>query len=364
MSGAKLFNQSTEDFTLPSPLAGILTPGQTVVVNASAAALANFGIQGGSPSTFQVTDLGSGYTGPYTSGPYQGSLLSDGTVPGAGHFGDGSDGTVVFDGVATVLGLAPSTGIYTLTRDIYPANMTVALAATIITGSFRIFVRGVLTVNGTIENNGGAGAAPTAGVAVTAQTLGGSFAGGLGHAAGAGSPGTAATTSIGGAGGAGGAGTGGAGAGIAGTVTAPSAAQGGPPHALPFATMGQALGNGGLTLLKGGAGGGAGGDDGTGAGGGGGGGGGVVMVAAYSLQFGASGVVEALGGAGHAGGSSGGTNCGGGGGGGGGGLILVYHVTNLVAANTLVTGGVAGAAQGTGAAGAAGIVGNIFQIAA
>jgi len=36
-----------------------------------------------------------------------------------GMFGDGSDGTVTFDGTSTVLGLVPSSSTYTLNRSIF-----------------------------------------------------------------------------------------------------------------------------------------------------------------------------------------------------------------------------------------------------
>lgn len=358
--GAQLTNQGYDSLPLPGPLSGILAPGQSVVVNASAATLLSYGIPGSGPAgTLRVQDLGSGYTGPYNAA-YQGALLSDGTVTGGGHFGNGADGTVVFDGTTTVLGLVPSSTVYTLARDIFVDNMTLAATASIITAGYRVYCRGVATINGVIKWNGNAAVTTTAGAALTAEALGGSFAGGAGHAGGAGSNGSNATTSLGGTGGAGGAGTGGSGAGTGGTVTAPTAAEGG-LSALPFATMGQVLGNAGLTLVKGGAGGAGGGDDGTGAGGGGGGGAGFVVVSAWSLQFGSAGIIEALGGAGAAGGA---TNCGGGGGGGGGIVVAVYHQTNAVAANFSVLGGTPGAGTGTGAVGVAGGAGTLIQIAA
>jgi hypothetical protein len=359
--GAKIQNLSTESLPLPAPLAGVLGPGQLCVVNASAATLAAYGIPGSTNGTIRVTDLGTTYTGPYQS-QFQGSLNSDGTVGGSGLFGDGSDGTHTFDGTTTVLGMAPSTSIYTMTRDLFLDNAVINAGVTLVTAGYRIFCRGVLTVNGTIEWNGNAAALGVAGAALSAESVGGSFAGGAGGAAsGNGAAGTNATTTLGGAGGAGGAGTGGGTAGAGGTATAPTAAEGG-MRAVPFALMGQVLGNAGLTLVKGGAGGGGGSGDGTGTGGGGGGGGGPMVVAAWSLQFGIAGLISSNGGAGGVGGA---TNCGGGGGGGGGWLAVITHQTNGVSGtNFSVAGGAGGAAAGTGAAGTAGSSGTLIQVAA
>jgi hypothetical protein len=48
-----------------------------------------------------------------------------------GIYGDGADGYPVFDGTTTVLGLAPSSSIYTLTRDLQCAGITVNTGVTI-----------------------------------------------------------------------------------------------------------------------------------------------------------------------------------------------------------------------------------------
>jgi len=42
-----------------------------------------------------------------------------------GMFGDGSDGAVTFDGTTTVLGLVPSSMIYTLNRSIFCGTITI-----------------------------------------------------------------------------------------------------------------------------------------------------------------------------------------------------------------------------------------------
>ncbi len=359
--GVILTNQSTEDFPLPTPLAGVLTPGQSVVINASAATLATYGIVGPGNGTLRVADQGSAYTGPY-SAAYQGSLNADGSVTGTSslpEFGDGSDGNIVADGTTTIaaLGSAPSMSTYTLTRDVYAKNLTVNSGVTIVTAGFRVFVSETCTNNGTISNNGNAAALGVAGAALTAQTLGASFAGGAGGAAAsAGTAGTNATLSGGGAGGAGGAGTGGGSAGAASTAAAPTAAQGGLPRNAVTALLGQSFGHAGLSVLAGGAGGSGGSGDGTGTGGGGGGGGGVMLLAAKALVN--AGTVSANGGAGGAGGA---TNCGGGGGGGGG-LVMVVSRIVSGAGSITASGGAAGAKAGTGAAGSVGAVGTVLQI--
>ena len=122
--GVEITNLSTESATLPFPLAGVLAPGGKTIVNSSVALLAALGISSSGASTLQFSDLGSSYVGPYVSAN-QGSLNADGSITEAStlpEFGDGADGTVVFDGTSTVLGLVPSSGKYTLTRDISTAR--------------------------------------------------------------------------------------------------------------------------------------------------------------------------------------------------------------------------------------------------
>src|SRR5665213_2584890 len=70
-------------------------------------------------------------------------------------YGDGSDGSPTFDGVTTILGMAPAGGTtYTLTRDFYFASPIINTGVSIITAGFRVFVNGTLTNNGTIQYNG------------------------------------------------------------------------------------------------------------------------------------------------------------------------------------------------------------------
>lgn len=297
---------------------------------------------------------------------------------GLGTYGTGSDGKVTFDGTSTVLGLAPSTGVYTLTRDIYLADQsTIAAAATIETAGFRIFCAGHLYINGTIDSSGNAAAANVAGALLAyTGTISNTTVGSAGHAGGtgAGTAGTAAATNaLGGAGGAGGNNAsvpnlGGAG----GAVTAPAATVQN-LNSLQNALAVRVIGTTALALCLGGAGGGSGGGDGTNNSGGGGGGGGIVAL--YAQTISGSGTVSAKGGAGGAANATGTPS--GGGGGGGGAIIFVSRsvsatptfgvpgVTTISGVTFTVAGGAAGAAgAGGGTPGVAGSAGNLIALSA
>jgi hypothetical protein len=60
-------------------------------------------------------------------------------------YGDGSDGALAFDGVSTVLGMAPTSGTYTLTRNINASSMTIAGSVTVFVANWQIFCTGALT---------------------------------------------------------------------------------------------------------------------------------------------------------------------------------------------------------------------------
>ena len=82
-----------------------------------------------------------------------GLLTKYGTSPLSGFsdapeiiYGTGSDGSVTFDGSSTVLGFAPSSSVYSLTRDIYCYNMTVGDSVRIQPNGYRIFVQNLLTL--------------------------------------------------------------------------------------------------------------------------------------------------------------------------------------------------------------------------
>lgn len=291
----------------------------------------------------------------------------------AGLYGDGSDGKVTFDGTTTILGLVPSSNVYTLTRDIYLAGgSTIATAAIIETAGFRIFCQGQLFLNGTIRTTANAAAANVAGAALAySGTISNTT---VGTAGGAGGTGVGANGTNGGANGLGGVGgTGGASAvpnagGTGGTITAPLATVE-IPRTADLAVKARVIGTTAFALLTGGSGGGAGGGDGTNNSGAGGGGGGIIVVAAKTLV--GTGSILARGGAGGAANATG--NSAGGGGGGGGTILLISTSVNPfavggVAATVIpsmtvsVAGGAGGAGTGTGAVGAAGAAGTLILI--
>lgn len=87
-------------------------------------------------------------------------------------FGDGSDGDVTISSNTT------------LTSDKFYNNLTIDSTFTLNTGGYRIFVKGTLTNNGTIANNGSNGAAVTGGAGGAGVTVGAGKDGGTGHSPG------------------------------------------------------------------------------------------------------------------------------------------------------------------------------------
>jgi hypothetical protein len=289
---------------------------------------------------------------------------------GVGIYGDGSDGTVTFDGSTTILGMAPVGSVYTLTRDIFLAAGTINTGVTIITAGFRIFCAGTLTGAGTalIHCNGTAAVAGTKGIGrfnsvgtinVTNTSAGGLASSGGNGGTGAGTAGDACTGfSMGAAGGAGGLGSGGAGA-VAGTINA-IAASAQLMRALPNALMSLFRNGDTWSRPSGGTGGGGGGGDGA-SGGGGGGGGGIVICSIKA--FAGAGAIQARGGNG---GNGAGTNCGGGGGGGGGAVIVVSQSVTAGAVSGWAIDankGTGGTKTGTGVAGSDGTNGTSIILA-
>ncbi len=288
-----------------------------------------------------------------------------------GVFGDGSDGALAYDGTTTILGMAPSSNVYTLTRDIYASSITLSGTAVIKTAGFRVFCTGLTTVPSTcrIHNDGNAAVTTTAGaITSTAGTLGAGTAGGAGGAGNnAGSAGTNLTNGFPGGTGLGGAGgTDGTHAGAAaGTWTVATAVMGGGRH-LPSLITGHLHGSGTTntvaltTMFMGGSGGGgAGCDNAATSGGAGGGGGGVLVLATQKLSLG--GTITCTGGAGSAGISA--ANNAGGGGGGGGGVCIVLYGSKVGAGTITAAGGAGGAKAGaSGVAGSAGAAGTVISL--
>ena len=62
-------------------------------------------------------------------------------------YGTGDDGSVVFDGSSTVLGLTPSSSIYSMTRDLYCYDLELASNVSLQPNGYRIFVKNILTLN-------------------------------------------------------------------------------------------------------------------------------------------------------------------------------------------------------------------------
>ena len=263
-------------------------------------------------------------------------------------YGDGSDGSPTFDGTTTILGIVPSSNVYTLTRDLYLASPTINVGVTIDPSGFRLFANGTLTNNGVIANNGIAASGTngaTGGTAQTGQTFGGNGGVGQNGVTGNGNIAASLTQCLGSGGGAGGGGATTTGGGTPVPVLPPSTA--GSIHAQPGMLTGYPIITVAGSGFKPGCGGSSGGGDGTNNGGGGGGGGGAVLVAAW--KFAGTGVIQARGGNG--GSVTVSTLGAGGGGGGGGGYVVVVSssvVAGAVAGQTIdANGGAAGAGHGT-----------------
>jgi hypothetical protein len=64
-------------------------------------------------------------------------------------YGTGADGDAVLDGSTTVLGMAPSASVYTMTRDIFFNDLTINTSCRLQPNGYRIFVKGTLRFMGT-----------------------------------------------------------------------------------------------------------------------------------------------------------------------------------------------------------------------
>lgn len=294
-------------------------------------------------------------------------------------FCDQVDGSPNFDGTTTVLGLAPSSSVYTLNANVFADTITIRTGVRVAAGQYAIMCRKLVIESGAfLSANGNNAAGATAGAAITA-------AGYLGWAAGGGGAGVSRTT-VGstngnngsGSGGANVAGTGGnggtGGAGVAGVGNASAVAvanQFRVWRSPQFAALGWKMPptstNTGFTLINGGGGGGSGGIEITAqtgvlalTGGAGGGAGGLLYLSCGILQN--AGTIEALGGnGGNATTNVGITGNAGGGGGGAGGSIhaTVQQIASL--GTFKVSGGTGGTGVGAGATinGISGTVGTL-----
>jgi hypothetical protein len=229
----------------------------------------------------------------------------------AGHLrGDGSDGDVTIPA-----------GTTNLTRDMYYESLSVPAGRTLNTRGFRVFVRGVLTLDGLLHANGGNASGATPGANATATTMGNGLNGGAAIAG----DGNDADPSVAGAeGGPGGDEGGGGQAGGAGGVrTFPTEDQGGERvlRSLHTAFTGRTFQG---DQLQGGPSGGGGGGVGSGAGGA---GANVLGVVCRELAISATGVLSSRGGRG---GNASSGNGGGGGNGAGGVVILATRRGDIV----------------------------------
>lgn len=112
-------------------------------------------------------------------------------------YGIAVDGSVTLDGTTTVLGMAPASSVYSMTRDIYCYNLTINDSVRLAPNGYRIFVKNILSLgNGSIIGWTGGystdGSIKQGGAAATSVThsLGGS---GTGSGAGTATAPTSAT---------------------------------------------------------------------------------------------------------------------------------------------------------------------------
>ena len=63
-------------------------------------------------------------------------------------YGTGADGDAVLDGTTTVLSMAPSASVYSMTRDMYFNDLTINASVRLAPNGYRIFVKGTLKFMG------------------------------------------------------------------------------------------------------------------------------------------------------------------------------------------------------------------------
>lgn len=63
-------------------------------------------------------------------------------------YGTGMDGDAILDGSTTVLGMTPSSSVYTMTRDMFFNNLTIHSGIRLSPSGYRIFVKNILTFAG------------------------------------------------------------------------------------------------------------------------------------------------------------------------------------------------------------------------
>lgn len=62
-------------------------------------------------------------------------------------FGTGVDGDATLDGSTTILGMAPSSNVYSMTTDLFFNNLTINAGVRLAPNGYRIFVKNILTLD-------------------------------------------------------------------------------------------------------------------------------------------------------------------------------------------------------------------------
>lgn len=133
-----------------------------------------------SPYTNQVYTVGS------KSWQWDGSVWVAYYNEGADFvYGTGADGDATLDGTTTILSMAPSASVYSMTRDLHFNDLTINTSCRLQPNGYRVFIKGTLKFGGTDATIGyttgysTAGSIAQGGAATTAVThsLGGSATG-------------------------------------------------------------------------------------------------------------------------------------------------------------------------------------------
>jgi hypothetical protein len=113
-------------------------------------------------------------------------------------YGTGADGDATLDGTTTVLSMAPSSSVYSMTRDMYFNDLTINASVRLAPNGYRIFVKGTLKFMGNNSTVGFTTGFATAG----SIAQGGGLLGAVTHSLGGAATGylaTAPTAALGGA---------------------------------------------------------------------------------------------------------------------------------------------------------------------
>ena len=92
-----------------------------------------------SPYQYQVYTVGS--KSWQWDGSYWVSYYNEGVDS---VYGNGADGDATLDGTTTVLGMAPSSNVYSMTADIYFNDLTINAGVRLAPNGYRVFVKGIL----------------------------------------------------------------------------------------------------------------------------------------------------------------------------------------------------------------------------